>query len=420
MKNTTRCRCCTGTRLEPVVDLGVVPLANAFLAAPAAGTSTQKVRDDDEARFPLAVLRCHDCGLLTLSVVVDPKLMFSDYPYVSGTSPTMVEHFGAYAKDIGERFAGSAGGGEALVVEIGSNDGTLLKQLPAGTRRLGIEPAANIAELARTAGVPTTTAFFNAASAASIVSEYGKAKVLIGNNVIAHIDDLDDLAVAVTNLLDDDGVFVFEVPHALTMQEKVEFDTIYHEHLSYFSLRAVTAWLRRHGLEVFDVKQVSVHGGSIRVHAARAGKQQRNASVDDVVAAETAAGLDSGSGWKQFAARVAAIRTGLPRLLDQLRADGARVAAYGAAAKGNTLLCTCGLDGRDLRYVVDKNPLKQGLLTPGSRLRVVSLEALQKEPVDVLLVLAWNFLPEIQQQLARWRSGGGRFVVPLPQPQILP
>lgn len=402
-RTITRCRCCTGTRLDPVVDLGFVPLANAFKAA----------RDAEEARFPLAVLRCHDCGLLTLSIAVDPGLMFTDYPYVSGTSPTMVEHFGAYARDVAARF-------EGFVVEIGSNDGTLLRQLPAQTRRLGIEPAANIAELARANGVPTTTAFFNAATAAAVVKEHGKARVLIGNNVIAHIDDLDDVATAATSLLDDDGIFVFEVPHALTMQSKVEFDTIYHEHLSYFSLRALTAWLKRHELEVFDVKQVGVHGGSLRVHAARVGKQQQLASVDTVIAAEVAAGLDSGAGWKQFAHKVAAIRTGLPRLLDDLRGDGASIAAYGAAAKGNTLLCTCGLDKRHLRYVVDKNPLKQGLFTPGSRLPVVGVEALEKNPVDVLLVLAWNFLPEIRQQLARWEAAGGRFVVPLPEPVMLP
>jgi hypothetical protein len=398
----TRCRCCTGTRLDPVVDLGVVPLANAF----------QKTRDADEARFPLVLLRCHECGLLTLSVVVDPQVMFSDYPYVSGTSPTMVEHFGAYARDVAARFKG-------FVVEIGSNDGTLLRQLPEGVKRLGVEPAKNVAELARQGGVPTMTAFFNAATAAQIVKEHGKAKAIIGNNVIAHIDDLDDLATAVTAVLDDDGAFVFEVPHAMTMQARVEFDTVYHEHLSYFSLRALTAWLKRHDFEVFDVGQSAVHGGSIRVHAARVGKQKLLPSVEEVVAAEAAAGLDSGSGWKQFAQKIAAIRTGLPRLLDQLRGDGARVAAYGAAAKGNTLLCTCGLDKRHLRYVVDKSPLKQGLFTPGSRLPVVGPEALQREPVDVLLVLAWNLLPEIRQQLARWEHDGGRFVVPLPEPAVL-
>ena len=406
-RTITRCRCCTKTRLEPVVDLGVVPLANAF----------QKTRDAPEPRFPLAVVRCRDCGLLMLSTVVDPTLMFSDYPYVSGTSPTMVEHFGAYARDVATRFLSDGAG---FVVEIGSNDGTLLRQLPEKTRRLGIEPAANIADMARSSGIPTTTTFFNSASAASIVKEHGTAQVLIGNNVIAHIDDLDDLAVAAATLLDDNGVFVFEVPHALTMQANVEFDTIYHEHLSYFSLAALTAWLERHGFEVFDVKTVSVHGGSIRVHAARVGQQEKTDAVDDLNAAEAAAGLDSGSGWKQFGARVTQIRTSLPALLDSLRGDGARVAAYGAAAKGNTMLCTTGLDGRHLRYIVDKNPLKQGLFAPGSRLPVVGIEALKTNPVDVLLVLAWNLLPEIQAQLAGWHGAGGRFVVPLPEPTILP
>ncbi len=407
-RTITRCRCCTKTRLEPVVDLGVVPLANAF----------QKTATADEPRFPLAVLRCLDCGLLTLSIVVEPKLMFTDYRYVSGTSPTMVNHFGAYAKDVAARFLPDSGKG--FVVEIGSNDGTLLKQLPAKTKRLGIEPAENIAELARKDGVPTTTAFFNAATAAAIVKEHGKASVLIGNNVIAHIDDLDDVATAATTQLADDGVFVFEVPHALPMQAKVEFDTIYHEHLSYFTLRALTAWLARHGFEVFDVHTTPVHGGSIRVHAARAGQQPRLPSVDVVTAAEAEAGLDSGSGWREFARRVSAIRTGLPQLLSRLRDEGARVAAYGAAAKGNTMLCTAGLDKRALRYVVDKNPLKQGLFTPGSRLPVVGVEALKKDPVDVLVVLAWNFLPEIREQLAGWEAAGGRFVVPVPEPAVLP
>ena len=402
-RTITRCRCCTGTRLEPVLDLGLVPLANAL----------QKTQAAAEERCPLAVLRCRDCGLLSLTVVVDPRLMFSSYPYVSGTSPTMVEHFGAYAQEVAERFGG-------FVVEMGSNDGTLLRQLPKDTKRLGIEPADNIAQLARANGVPTMTAFFNAATAGLVTAEHGKARVLIGNNVIAHIDDLDDLASAVTALLDDDGVFLFEVPHALTMQRRVEFDTIYHEHLSYFTLRAAMAWLSRHGLEVFDVKQVAVHGGSLRVHAARVGRHHRLASVDDVLAAEAAAGIESGAGWREFARKVQGIRTGLPHLIDELRSEGAKVAAYGAAAKGNTLLCTCGLDGRRLRYVVDQNPLKQGLFTPGSRLPVVGVSALVSDPVDVLVVLAWNFLPEIRQQLSPWEQSGGRFVVPVPEPVVLP
>lgn len=402
-RSISTCRCCAGRRLDPVVDLGVVPLANAFL----------KTVDAAEQRFPLVLLRCVDCGLLTLSEVVDPALMFSDYPYVSGTSPTMVSHFGEYAGDVATRFPG-------FVVEVGSNDGTLLRQLPAGVKRLGIEPAANVAELAVKAGVPTMTAFFSLDTARKVVAEHGRARVLIGNNVIAHIDNLDDIAAAVDALLDDDGVFVFEVPHVLTMQQNVEFDTIYHEHLSYFPLRALITWLGRHGFDVFDVKTVAVHGGSIRVHAARKGKQERQDSVDVVVAAEAAAGIETGSGWKLFASRVSNIRTRLPLLLDDLRSQGALVAGYGAAAKGNTLLCTSGITSRQLRYVVDKNPLKQGLFTPGSRLRVVGVDALKREPVDVLVVLAWNFLAEIRQQLAGWEASGGRFVVPLPEPMVLP
>lgn len=401
-----RCRVCRGERFDSVLDLGTVPLANAFLAKADLGRP--------EARYPLEVIRCLDCGLVCLSVVVDPAEMFQNYVYVSGTSDTMREHFARSADAITRRFLGDG----ALVVEIGSNDGTLLRAFPAGIRVLGIEPARNIAAIAREHGVPTENEFFSAALARQITARAGRAGAVLANNVVAHIDDLADLMTGVEALLDDPGVFIFEVPSLLELMERCEFDTIYHEHLSYFSLATLSRLSERHGLTVFDVEPLGVHGGSMRVFVDR-GRRPKGARVVELLAREQAASLGDGSTYARFAAQVKEICGALRELLEREVAAGRRCAGYGAPAKGNTLLCAAGIGPELLRFIADKNPLKQGLYTPGTRIEVAPPERIATDRPDLLLILAWNFAAEVRAQQRAFAERGGRFVVPIPAPRIL-
>ena len=323
-----------------------------------------------------------------------------------------------------------------FVVEIGSNDGTLLAAMAAcgassssssgPVRVLGVDPAKNIALIARERGVPTLAELFSRSLAESIRSEHGPAGAFLGNNVVAHIDDLADLAAGARAVLADDGVFVFEVPHVLPFFERVEFDTIYHEHLSYFSLACLCTWLAGAGLPVFDVEEQRVHGGTLRVWASPSARRRSEdaaatARVDAVIAREHTAGIARAATWKRFAADVDVVRRELPALLADRRARlSRRAGGYGAAAKGNTMLCTSAVAGDVLAYVIDRNPLKQGLYTPGTHIEIVPPERLEADPVDDLLVLAWNLVDEIVASLPKHKARGGVFLVPSPRPRVLP
>jgi novobiocin biosynthesis protein NovU/D-mycarose 3-C-methyltransferase len=426
VRPVTACRVCHSSDLALVLDLGAVPLANALLTR--ADLASVQGGGPAEPRFPLSLLLCERCGHVGLSVVVDPILMFQKYPYVTGTSPTMRAHFAALATSVHARLPPA----ERFVVEIGSNDGTLLAAMQecgargAPVRVLGVDPANNIASLARARGVPTVAEIFSNSLAKTIRAEQGGAGAFLGNNVVAHIDDLADLISGARTVLHEDGLFVFEVPHVLSLFERVEFDTIYHEHLSYFSLACLSRWLADAGMPVFDVEEQTVHGGTLRVWASPNARRQAESPdgtgrVNAVLMREHAAGIARADTWKDFATKVDVVRRELPALLADRRTRlSRRVGGYGAAAKGSTMLCTSGVDSDALAYVVDRNPLKQGMYTPGTHIEIVGPERLETDPVDDLLVLAWNLVDEIVTSLPGHRAHGGAFLVPVPRPRVLP
>lgn len=381
------------------------PLANSFIAPDEVGKP--------EARYPLELARCTACGHAQLSLTVPPEIMFRNYLYVSGTSDTIPAHFAAYAKDVAERFVPKNG----LVVEIGSNDGTLLRAFDRDSVRvLGVEPARNIAAMANAAGIPTLDEFFGEAIAGEIAAKHGRASAIIGNNVVAHIDDLHGLMNGVAELLEESGVFVAEFPYLVDLLEKTAYDTIYHEHLSYFSVVSVVNLASRHGMKVVDVRRVGVHGGSIRVFVSRRGEPSPD--VAKLVALEEAMRLRDGAPLDTFVEAVQRQREGLMRLLRDVRSSR-HIAGYGAPAKGNTMLNYCEIDSSVLDFIVDRSPLKQGLLTPGTHIPVGPPERLLASGIKDTLLLAWNFADEILRQQDSYRSRGGRFIIPIPNARVV-
>jgi SAM-dependent methyltransferase len=402
----TSCRVCGGSALAPVLDLGEQPLANGFLEPEALSAR--------EPTYPLALLRCETCALGTLSVVVAPTDMFSRYLYVTGTSSTMRHHFANEATMIRDRFLKPSD----LAIEIGSNDGTLLSALVGTHRVLGIEPAANIAQVARDRGISTECAFFGEGVAIALARAHGRAAAIIANNVIAHIDDLGNVMRGVDALLDDNGVFVMEAPGLLDLLEHCALDTIYHEHLSYLSVTALARLAERHDFAVFDVEHLDVHLGSLRVFMDRR-RRSPTPAVAQWLAQEAASGLLTARPYARFADQAMTAIRELNALLDDEHARGRTVAGYGAAAKGSTLLCAAGITDARLAYIVDRNPLKHGLFTPGTHIEVSGVERLDEDRPDTVLILAWNLADEVRAQLRSFEELGGRFVVPLPAPRYL-
>jgi SAM-dependent methyltransferase len=403
------CRICGDNHLTQVWTLGPQPLANAFLRP--------EELDLEEARFPLDVYFCRGCRLLQLVDVVVPEVMFRDYVYASSTSPVFVEHFRQLAQDVQERLHLRR---DSLVVDIGSNDGILLRPFrDQGARVVGVEPAANIAVLAREAGIETVTEFFTPRVASGIAASAGRAALVTATNVFAHVNDLDSFLLALDALLDADGVFIIEVPYLGDLIAKRLWDTVYHEHLSYFALGPLVSLFGRHGLAIFDIQHVDTHGGSLRVFVQRASATRPIAdAIPRLLSTERDRGLDRLDTYQEFAALIQQNKQDLVGLLRELKDSGQRIAAYGAPAKGNTLLNYCGIDRTLLDYVVDDSPLKQGLHTPGTHIPVVSAAKLRESPPHCLLILAWNFADAIMAKLSSFREQGGRFVVPVPKPVV--
>jgi hypothetical protein len=401
------CRACGGTDVDPVLDLGAQPLANALL----------RTAEDfhDEAMFPLELVFCRACSLVQILDVVDPEVLFGHYLYVTGTSETIAEHNERYAAVVVEQLGLTA---TDLVAEIASNDGSLLACFQSrGVRALGIEPARNIAEIARRRGIETVGRFFDREAGASIASSYGKAKAILGNNVFAHVDDPVGFLVGCSDMLTDDGRVFIECPYALDMLERGEYDTIYHEHLSYFSVTSLARVAESAGLSIESVQRVPVHGGSIRT-AFRKGTGHA-AQPQSMIAMERTKGLSTLARWQEFGYAAERNRDELQAMLAGLIADGKSVAAYGAPAKGNTLLNYCGIGTNVLPWTVDRNPLKVGLFTPGMHLPVLPVETVIERRPDYLLVLPWNFADEIMRQQRAYADAGGRFIIPIPNPRIV-
>jgi SAM-dependent methyltransferase len=347
-------------------------------------------------------------------VTVAPEVMFRNYLYVSGVADSFRVHCAEYAREVTERFLSD----DPFVVEIGSNDGTLLKAFDRQrVRVLGVEPARNIAALANAQGVETLDQFFGAEVGRTVASQYGRADAIIGNNVVAHIDDLHGLVAAIDALLSDDGVFIAEFPYIADFIERVEYDTIYHEHLSYFSVRAASTLFRKFDLELFDARRTAIHGGSIRIFVGRG--RPKSAELEALLAKEQVLGFDRMKPFHLFAERAERQRMDLRELLGRLAREGRRIAAYGAAAKGNTLLNYCGLDADLIAFVGDRSPLKHGLYTPGTHIPIRDSAAIEQEMPDYTLLLAWNFEAEILRQQNAYRARGGRFIVPIPLPRVV-
>jgi SAM-dependent methyltransferase len=370
-----------------------------------------------EKTFPLAIAYCGKCYLVQLTRRVPSDTLFAEYPYFSSYSDSFIKHVEAMAAAYIDRFVL---GHSSKVLEIASNDGYLLRFFQQhGIPVLGVEPARNIAEEARSRGIPTLDRFFGLNTVSEIRSEFGFADLLIGNNVLAHVPAINDFLRAVRACLKGGGVAVFEFPYLKDLLDKTEFDTIYHEHVFYYSLSALEVLATRAGLDIFDVAHHAVHGGSLRLYLQHRGTRPRTERVEQQLQAEAADGLTSAERFRTFAAQVRHVRAELSHLLESLKRSGGRIAGYGAPAKGNTLLNYCGI-GRDLlEFTVDRSPHKQGLLLPGSRLLVRAPNTLVDERPDYVLVLAWNLIDEILSQQTAYLKGGGRFIVPIPHPRIL-
>jgi SAM-dependent methyltransferase len=395
-----------------MADLGLQPPSNAFLSSLAEAAH--------EKRYPLRAVVCDTCHLVQVDYDVAPEELFGNYVYFSSYSDDWLAHARAYCEMAQRRFGLDH---TSLVVELASNDGYLLKNfLQAGVPVLGIDPSDTVAAAAEKIGVTTLVEFFGEAVARRLASQGKQADLIIGNNVLAHVPRLNDFVAGIAALLKPTGSVTIEFPHLLTLIEHVAFDTIYHEHYSYLSLIAIEQVFGRHGLRLYDVEQLPTHGGSLRIFASHGTRAELSDSdaLRRVRALEAAAGLGTLDAYRRFAERVEACRRSMSSFFAEARRQGKRVAAYGAAAKGNTLLNFCGVTPVDIAMVADRNPHKQAKLLPGTHIPVVSPEALMAARPDYVLILPWNLQEEIRRQLAGIAAWGGRFVTPVPVARIDP
>jgi len=406
------CRSCDSPVLHPFVDLGLQPPSNDYLPSAAAIAH--------EHFYPLRAKVCGACKLVQVDYDVPPRQLFSNYAYFSSFSESWLAHARSYCAMATQRFGL---GPASLVVELASNDGYLLKNfVAAGIPVLGIDPSGTVAAAAEAIGVPTLIEFFGSEIAAKLSATGRQADLIAANNVLAHVPALNDFVAGIAKLLKPTGTVTIEFPHLLKLIEHVEFDTIYHEHFSYISLLAIEKVLIRNGLRLYDVEQLATHGGSLRVfgtHAAREGFPE-SAALQDVRAQEAAAGLDDIATYAKFHERVEACRGALLKFLAAAKAEKKTVAAYGAAAKGNTLLNYCGVTAAQITMVADRNPHKQNHLLPGSHIPIVTPEVMLAARPDYVLILPWNIKTEIIAQLTGIRAWGGKFVTAIPSVTIIP
>jgi SAM-dependent methyltransferase len=406
------CRACGGRLAVTMADLGIQPASNAFIASLAAV--------HEEKRYPLRAKVCESCKLVQLDYDVAPQELFGNYVYFSSYSDDWLAHAREYCEMARRRFGLDS---NTRVVELASNDGYLLKNfIDMGVPVLGIDPSATVAAAAEKIGVPTLVAFFGESLARRLAQDGRQASLVIGNNVLAHVPDLNDFVAGISALLKPTGTVTIEFPHLLQLIEHAEFDTIYHEHYSYFSLYALEQVFTRHGLRLFDAERLPTHGGSLRIFAAHSTRPhlEDSALLRQLRAEESAAGLADLATYLRFAERVEDCKRSLLSFLDTAHREGKTVAAYGAAAKGNTLLNFCGVTPADISLVADRNPHKQSKFLPGTHIPVVSPQALMHARPDYVLILPWNLQAEIRQQLREIREWGGRFVTPVPVVRIDP
>lgn len=403
------CRFCSSPLQHSFVDLGLSPLSNAYL-------KPEQLRAG-ETFYPLHARLCQRCFLVQVDAFETPAAIFSDYAYFSSYSDSWLAHAQRYVDAVVPRLALDE---RSLVVEVASNDGYLLQYFQArGIPVLGVEPAANVAQEAMRKGIPTEVCFFGTQAAQRLVRAGRSADLVVGNNVLAHVPELNDFVAGLAYLLKPAGTLTLEFPHLLRLMEGNQFDTIYHEHFCYFSLHTAEKVLEAHGLRVFDAEALPTHGGSLRLYACR---QEASSAVTAALGAirreEARAGLDRLDGYLQFAGQAQETKRRLLTFLIEAKRAGKRIAAYGAAAKGNTLLNYCGIRGDFIDYVVDRNPYKQGRYLPGTHIPILAPERVAETRPDFLLILPWNIKDEVMEQMSHIRRWGARFVVPIPQVEL--
>jgi SAM-dependent methyltransferase len=405
------CRFCRSPLSDSFVDLGMSPLCQTHIEP--------RQLNHMEPFYPLHAWVCSQCFLVQLEEYVAPPHIFSDYAYFSSYSDSWIEHARRYTQLMRERYAIGPG---SLVMEIASNDGYLLQHfVAAGVPVLGIEPAANVAQVARKRGIRTEVCFHGVTNAEKLVDKYGQADLLLGNNVLAHVPDLNDFVAGMKKLLKPKGVITMEFPHLQRLMEQNQFDTIYHEHFSYFSFLTVEKVFAAHGITLFDVDELSTHGGSIRIYGRHAGDQSKAVTerAQQLRARELSLGFDSLKTYQNFAEQVRTTKRKILSLLIDLKNRGKSIVGYGAPGKGNTLLNYCGIRTDLLSYTVDRSPHKQGRYTPGTHIPILTPDRIRETRPDYVFILPWNLKDEICSQMSFVREWGGQFIVPIPEPQIL-
>lgn len=407
-----KCRICDSVDLVEVIDLGSQPIPNGFLLK-----ENLKVK---EKTYPLHVSFCNNCSLMQLTYVVTPKIMFDNYLYIPSASKTRLAHFKSIAEEVRSIAKLTE---KSLVIDIGSNDGSLLTAFKnLGVRTLGIDPAENLVKVAELSGIETVLGYFDSKLAKKVVRKYGKARAISATNVIAHIPNLHEVLSGANILLEDYGIFLMQFPYSLDLLKKNLFDTIYHEHLSYFSVKSLLVLAEKSNLEIFDIEKNELDGGSLKVYWKKKSntKQKTNlAGIDKILKEEEKYGLHTIDAYKDFSKRVEKLKTQTINKLKALKKSKKHIVGYGAAAKANVLLNYFGIDSKTIDYIVDSTPYKQGLYTPGSHIAIYSEDKIYETKPDYVLIFAWNFSREIMEKNKKYKNDGGKFIVVVPEVQVI-
>jgi len=404
-KTKKNCRFCESKNLKKVIDFGPMPLAGGFL---------KKEEIKKEKKYPLRVFICESCGLVQLIDVVSAELLFKDYRYASSTTKTLREHFKKYAKEMTVRFLKQ----NSFIVEIGSNDGVFLAPLKEfGINALGIDPAINIVKIAKKRGLNVINDFFNVKTAKLILNKYGRADAICSNNVLAHIDDMDETIKGIKLLLNKKGVLIFEVQYLADLVKYVQYDLIYHEHLCYYSLKPLIRFLDRYGMKIFNIKRIPTQGGSIRVYAANKSNQKYQSSKKflKMLKSEKEMNLYTHKGLVTFAKKITKHKIGLIKILKKFKAEGKTISGYGASGRGAILTNYCGINKDYLEYMIDASPERYGRLMPGTHVKIMPPSYLRKNPTDVVLITAWTYKDEILKKEKWFLKRGKKIIIPLPK-----